>query len=98
MTNIKPLSDRLVVEMLKDNEQTVGGIYIPDSANRESTQQGIVLAVGKGKVNHNGVLEEMQVKVGDKVLISKYSGTDVKTSGKEVKILTEGEVLGIVED
>lgn len=94
--NIKPLSDRVVLEVLSDNEQTAGGIYIPDTA-REKPQQGIVLAVGPGRLNDSGKREEMQVKVGDKVLFAKYSGTDVKLSGKEVKILSEKDILGIVE-
>lgn len=94
--NIKPLSDRVVLEVLSDNEQTAGGIYIPDTA-REKPQQGLVLAVGPGRLNDSGKREEMQVKVGDKVLFAKYSGTDVKLSGKEVKILSEKDILGIVE-
>ncbi|MCE3234121.1 MAG: co-chaperone GroES [Vampirovibrio sp.] len=94
--NIKPLADRVVLEVLSDNEQTAGGIYIPDTA-REKPQQGIVLAVGPGRLNDSGKREEMQVKVGDKVLFAKYSGTDVKLSGKEVKILSEKDILGIVE-
>ncbi len=94
--NIKPLADRVVLEVLNDTEQTAGGIYIPDTA-REKPQQGIVLAVGPGRLNDNGNREELQVKVGDKVLFAKYSGTDVKLSGKEVKILSEKDILGIVE-
>ena len=94
--NIKPLADRVVLEVLNDTEQTAGGIYIPDTA-REKPQQGIVLAVGPGRLNDNGNREEMQVKAGDKVLFAKYSGTDVKLSGKEVKILSEKDILGIVE-
>jgi chaperonin GroES len=94
--NIKPLSDRVVLEVLNDTEQSAGGIYIPDTA-REKPQQGIVLAVGPGRLNDQGKHEEMQVKVGDKVLFAKYSGTDVKLSGKEVKILSEKDILGIVE-
>ena len=94
--NIKPLSDRVVLEVLNDTEQTAGGIYIPDTA-REKPQQGIILAVGPGRLNDSGKREEMQVKAGDKVLFAKYSGTDVKLGGKEVKILSEKDILGIVE-
>jgi len=94
--NIKPLADRVVLEVLNDTEQTAGGIYIPDTA-REKPQQGVVLAVGPGRLNDAGKREEMQVKVGDKVLFAKYSGTDVKLASKEVKILSEKDILGIVE-
>jgi len=93
--NIQPLDDRVVLEVLADNEQTAGGIYIPDTA-REKPQQGIILAVGPGRLNDNGNRIALQVKVGDKVLFGKYSGTDVKLSGKEVKILSEKDILGIV--
>jgi chaperonin GroES len=93
--NIQPLSDRVVLEVLNDTEQTAGGIYIPDTA-REKPQQGVVLAVGPGRLNDAGKREEMQVKVGDKVLFAKYSGTDVKLGSKEVKILSEKDILGIV--
>jgi chaperonin GroES len=94
--NIKPLSDRVVLEVLNDAEQTAGGIYIPDTA-REKPQQGVILAVGPGRINDKGTHEPMQVKVGEKVLFAKYSGTDVKIGGKEVKILSEKDILGIVE-
>jgi chaperonin GroES len=94
--NLKPLGDRVVLEVLNDTEQTAGGIYIPDTA-REKPQQGVILAVGPGRQNDHGQLEPMQVKVGDRVLFAKYSGTDVKLSGKEVKILSEKDILGIVE-
>ena len=93
--SLKPLDDRVVLEVLADNEQTAGGIYIPDTA-REKPQQGIILAVGPGRLNDNGNRIALQVKVGDKVLFGKYSGTDVKLSGKEVKILSEKDILGIV--
>jgi chaperonin GroES len=95
--NLKPLSDRVVLEVLNDTEQTAGGIYIPDTA-REKPQRGVVLAVGPGRLNENtGKREEMQVKVGDKVLFGKYSGTDVKLGEREVKILSEKDILGVIE-
>lgn len=94
--NIKPLADRVVLEVLNDTEQSAGGIYIPDTA-REKPQNGLVLAVGPGRLNDNGKREEMQVKPGDKVLFAKYSGTDVKLGGKEIKIMSEKDILGIVE-
>ena len=93
--NIKPLADRVVLEVLDDNEQTAGGIYIPDTA-REKPQRGVILAVGPGRLRDDGKREEMQVKVGDKVLFAKYSGTDVRLADKEVKILSEKDILGIL--
>jgi chaperonin GroES len=95
--SLKPLGDRVVLEVLNDTEQTAGGIYIPDTA-REKPQRGIVLAVGPGRVNENtGKREEIQVQVGEKVLFGKYSGTDVKLGDREVKILSEKDILGILE-
>lgn len=96
-TKLKPLGDRVVLEVLDDNEQTAGGIFIPDTA-REKPQRGVILAVGPGKVRDDGKREEMTVKVGDKVLFAKYGGTDVKFGNKEVKILSEKDILGILED
>jgi len=93
--NIKHLADRVVLEVLDDNEQTAGGIYIPDTA-REKPQRGVILAVGPGRLRDDGKREEMQVKVGDKVLFAKYSGTDVRLADKEVKILSEKDILGIL--
>jgi chaperonin GroES len=93
---IRPLADRVVLEVLNDTEQTAGGIYLPDTA-REKPQRGVVLAVGPGRMTDSGKREEMSVKVGDKVLFAKYSGTDVKLAEKEVKILSEKDILGIVE-
>lgn len=94
--NLKPLADRVVIEVTDETEQTAGGIYIPDTA-REKPQRGVVLAVGPGRVRDNGQREEMSVKVGDKVLFAKYGGTDVKLGVKEVKILSEKDILGIIE-
>jgi chaperonin GroES len=94
--NLKPLGDRVVLEVLDDAEQTSGGIFIPDTA-REKPQKGVILAVGPGRLREDGKRDEMQVKVGDKVLFAKYSGTDVKLGGKEVKILSEKDILGIIE-
>jgi chaperonin GroES len=93
---IKPLGDRVVLEVLEETEQTAGGIYLPETA-REKPQKGLILAVGPGKLNDSGKREEMQVKVGDKVLFAKYSGTDVKLTDKEVKIMSERDILGIIE-
>lgn len=95
--NIKPLDDRVVVEVLNDTEQTAGGIYLPETA-REKPQKGVVLAVGPGRLMENGNRVQMSVKVGDKVLYAKYGGTDLKFGPKEVKILSEKDILGVIEE
>ena len=93
---IRPLADRLVIKVIDDTEQTSGGIFIPDSA-KEKPQKGEVIAVGPGKALEDGKREEMEVKVGDKVLFAKYAGTDVKVGHDELKIMSVADVLGIIE-
>ena len=93
---ITPLQDRVIVERLEEETKTAGGIIIPDSA-KEKPQQGQILAVGPGKVMDNGTKLEMTVKKGDKVLFGKYSGSEVKIDGKEVLIMREDDILGILE-
>ncbi len=93
---IKPLGDRIVIRIIEDNEQTSGGIFIPDSA-KEKPQKGEVVAVGLGKINDKGEREPMDVKVGDIILYAKYSGTDIKMDGVEYKILSVKDALGILE-
>jgi len=94
--NMKPLADRVVIEVENDTEQTSGGIYIPDTA-REKPQRGTVVAVGPGKMLESGTREAMTVKVGDRVLFQKYGGTDIKVESTEYKILSERDILGILE-
>jgi chaperonin GroES len=94
--NIRPLHDRIIVERLEEETTTAAGIIIPDSA-KEKPQQGIVKAVGKGKVTEEGKVMPLDVKVGDKVLFGKYSGTDIKLDGKEYLMMREDDVLGVVE-
>ncbi len=96
MTTIKPLADKIVIKVIDDVEKTSGGIFIPDSA-KEKPQKGEVIAVGPGKFTDNGTREEMDVKVADKVLFAKYSGTDVKIDEVEYKILSVKDVLAIIE-
>ncbi|MFH0898379.1 MAG: co-chaperone GroES [bacterium] len=91
--SIKPLHDRVLVKRLESEQQTAGGIYIPDTA-QEKTQYGLVVAVGEGKINNDGSVRALKVKQGDKVLFGKFSGTEVKLSGEEFLILREEEVLG----
>ena len=93
---IKPLGDRIVLKVIDDVQQTQGGIFIPDSA-KEKPQKGEVVAVGPGKTMDNGEREPLDVKVGDKVLYAKYSGTDVKMDGVEYKMLSVKDVLAIIE-
>jgi chaperonin GroES len=94
--NIQPLGDRVVLEVLEAEQQTSGGIFLPETA-KEKPQSGVILAVGPGKMTESGKREEMTVKVGDKVLFAKYGGTDVKLGDKEVKILSEKDILGIIQ-
>jgi chaperonin GroES len=92
---VKPLSDRVVVKATEETEQMRGGLYIPDTA-KEKPQQGEVIAVGPGKVSDDGTRIEPEVKVGDKVLYGKYSGTEVTIDGEQYLILRESDVLAIV--
>ena len=92
----KPLADRIIVKPLEAEEKTKGGIVLPDTA-KEKPQEGKVVAVGKGKVKDNGELQAMELKVGDKVLYSKYSGTEITTKdGQELLIMREYDVLAVV--
>jgi chaperonin GroES len=90
------LHDRIIVERLEEETKTAAGIIIPDSA-KEKPQQGKVIAVGKGKMTEDGKVLPLDVKVGDKVLFGKYSGTDIKIDGKEYLMMREDDVLGVVE-
>jgi len=93
---IRPLHDRIIVERLEEEQKTKGGIIIPDSA-KEKPQEGKVLAVGNGKCLEDGKILPLDVKVGDKVLFSKYSGTEIKIDGNEYLIMKEDDVQAIVE-
>jgi chaperonin GroES len=93
--NVRPLHDRLIIKRIEETETVRGGIIIPDTA-KEKPQEGKVLAVGNGKILENGTKVPLDVKVGDKILFGKYSGTDIKIDGEEVLILREDEVLAIV--
>ena len=92
---IRPLQDRILVKRLTEEEKTKGGIIIPDSA-KEKPQEGEVIAVGNGKVLDNGTKVSLEVKAGDRVLFSKYSGTEVKIDGEEYTIMREDDILGVV--
>jgi len=93
--NIRPLHDRILVRRMKEDEKTAGGLYIPDTA-KEKPQKGEVVATGNGRVNEDGKVFPLEVKKGDKVLFSKYAGTDLKLGADEYLMITETDVLGII--
>ncbi|MGO4210821.1 co-chaperone GroES [Terriglobus sp. 2YAB30_2] len=95
-TTFTPLHDRILVKRVEEGETLRGGIIIPDSA-KEKPSQGEVIAVGKGKSNDEGKVFPLDVKVGNKILFGKYSGTEIKLDGEEFLIMREEEVLGIVK-
>ena len=94
---VRPLQDRIIVKRLSGEEKTKGGIIIPDSA-KEKPLEGEVVAVGKGKVLEDGKVREPEVKVGDRILFGKYSGTEIKIDGEDHLILREDDILGIIEE
>lgn len=93
---IRPLHDRVIVRRLDEEEKSPGGIVIPDAA-KEKPIQGLVVAVGKGKILDNGDVRALDVKSGDKVLYGKYSGTEVKVSGEELLVMREEDIMGVIE-
>lgn len=93
---IRPLNDRLLVKRLEEEAKTSGGIIIPDSA-KEKPAEGEIVAVGPGKTNDKGERVALQVKAGDRVLFSKYGGTDVKLDGEDYLIMREDDILGVIE-
>lgn len=95
-TNIRPLGDRVVVRAVEREEQTKSGLYLPDTA-QEKPQEAVVVAVGNGKLLDNGTRVPIDLKVGDRVLYSKYAGTEVKQLDQEYLILRESDILGVIE-
>lgn len=93
---IRPLQDRVIVKRLEEQEKTKGGIIIPDTA-KEKPQEGKVIAVGKGKLTDDGKVIPLDVKVGDKILFGKYSGTEITIEGEEHLIMREEDILGVIE-
>ena len=93
---IRPLHDRIIFRRVGEEEKTKGGIIIPDTA-KEKPMEGKVIAVGKGKILDDGKLQPLDVKVGDRVLFGKYSGTEVKIEGEEHLIMREDDILGVIE-
>jgi chaperonin GroES len=96
-TTIKPLHDRVIVRRIEDStDKTAGGLYIPDTA-KEKPQEGEVIAVGEGKYKEDGTRQTLDVKVGDRVLFGKYSGSEIKIDNEELMMMREDEILGIIE-
>jgi chaperonin GroES len=95
MANLKPLGDKVVVEVLDAEEKTASGIYLPDSAKKKP-QEGTVVATGNGRVLDNGERNSLSVKVGDKVLFSKYGGNEVSIDGKDYTILDEDQIYAVI--
>jgi chaperonin GroES len=93
---IKPLQDRVIVKRIEEEEKSKGGIIIPDTA-KEKPQEGRVVAVGKGKLDENGKITPMDVKVNDRVLFGKYAGTEINIDDEEHLIMREEDILGVVE-
>lgn len=95
-TTVRPLHDRVIVRRLDEVTTSAGGIIIPDSA-KEKPLEGEVIAAGKGKIMENGDIRPLDVKAGDKVIFSKYAGTEIKIDGEEVLMMREDDILGVVE-
>ena len=93
---IRPLQDRIIVKRVQEEEKTKGGIIIPDTA-KEKPIEGKVVAVGNGKVQEDGKVRPLDVKAGDRILFSKYAGTEVKIDGEEHLIMREEDILGVIE-
>jgi len=93
--NVRPLHDRIIVHRLDEGEQQIGGIIIPDSA-KEKPQEAKVIALGTGKKGEDGKVTPFEVKVGDRVLISKYGGTEVKLDEKKFTLVREDDILGVI--
>jgi chaperonin GroES len=97
MSTLRPLGDRLVVKALTKEEKTASGIILPDTADKERPEQGEVIAAGPGRLLDNGNVAPMTVKVGDKVVFKKYSPDEVKVDDEEVLVISESDVLAIIE-
>ena len=93
---IRPLYDRILVKRIDEQQKTAGGLYIPDTA-KEKPQEALVVAVGNGKIIEDGSLRKLEVKAGDKVLFSKYSGNEIKIDGAEHLILREDDILAVID-
>ena len=97
MIKIKPLGDRVLIEPIAENEKTKAGIYLPDTASKERPEQGRVVAVGEGRTLDSGKVIPTKVKIGDKVLFTKYGPNEIKVEGKEYLIAKEEDILAIIK-
>lgn len=95
-TNVRPLNDKVLIERAKADEKTKGGIFLPDSS-KEKPKEGKIVAVGQGRINDQGERLPFQVKKNDRVLFKSYAGTDVKIDGKDYILMSEEEILAVVE-
>jgi chaperonin GroES len=93
--DLRPLADRVIVKPLEQEEKTKGGVYLPDTASKDKPFEGEVLAVGAGKLSDDGKRVQLEVKKGDRVVFSKYAGTEVKLAGEKVLILREEDILAV---
>lgn len=91
---VRPLHDRILVKRMAEEEKTAGGLFIPDTA-KEKPQKGEIIATGKGRITEDGKVLPLEVKIGDKVMFSKYAGTELKIEGQEFLMMREEDVLGI---
>lgn len=94
---LKPLSDHVVIEVIVKEEKTASGLFLPDTAKKEKPVTGVVIGVGPGKVYDNGQRVALEVKVGDQVVFAKYCGTEVNLDGKDYLVLSERDILAVVE-
>jgi len=94
---IKPLGDHILIEPVKEEEKTKAGIFLPETANKEKSEEGKVIAIGQGRTTPEGKIIPMQVKPGDKVLFSKYGPSEIKVGGKDYLIASESDILAIIE-
>ena len=95
--NIKPLGDHILIEPVKEEEKTKAGIFLPETANKEKSEEGKVIAIGPGKKTDDGKIIMMSIKPGDRVLFQKYGPSEVKIGGKEYLIASESDILAIIE-
>ena len=93
---VRPLNDRVLIKRVAEETKTAGGLFIPDAA-QEKPQRGVVVAVGNGKLKDDGTRTALDLKKGDKVLFGKYAGTEIKIDGDELMMMTESDVLGVIE-
>ncbi|MCX6718541.1 MAG: co-chaperone GroES [Candidatus Staskawiczbacteria bacterium] len=94
---IKPLGDHILIEPVKEEEKTKTGIFLPDTASKERSEEGLIIAVGPGKKTDDGKIVMMSVKPGDKVLFQKYGPSEIKFDGKEYLIASESDILAVIE-